>query len=269
MITRFSMFRVIALSLLAAVVVWGCCETDPTILNIGPGAGPAKCPDGTTSAYLGCGLGPNPVPTNHLDIFVDSNALPTSLNISALIIGIPLASGATAPSAGSLPQIDYIRVYNPAGEGSPSTYGTAFDISPAQCSTANPGWGYLSSGDTNAYHECWNSYGGTSGGNSWAAWSGAAQEIGLNPVKFALYWYDIAGAENAVNRGLYDIFMTGNLPVGTMEIAYGCATGDCTNYCYVTPFDNAGQVVPEPSSFLLVAGAALALVGARLRKKRS
>jgi hypothetical protein len=267
MITRNSTFRVIALSLLAAFVVWGCCETDPTILNIGPGAGSAKCPDGTTNAYLGCGLGPNPVPTNHLDIYVDSNSIGTSLDISSLIIGIPLATGAAAPSAGSLPQIDYIRVYNPANEGSPSTYGTAFNISAQSCNPS--GFDYLSSPETNAYHECWSSYSGSSGGNSWSAWSVAAQNIGLNPVRFALYWYDIAGAENAVNHGLYDIFLTGNLPVGTMEIAYGCATGECSNYCYVTPFDNAGQVVPEPSSLFLVAGAALAMLGARLRKKKS
>jgi len=267
MITRISIFRAIALSLLAAFVVWGCCETDPTILNIGPGAGPAKCPDGTTNAYLGCGLGPNPVPTNHLDIYVDATSNLSSLDISALIIGIPLASGVSAPSAGSLPQIDYIQVYNPAGEGSPSTYGTAFNISAQSCDPS--GFDYLSSPETNAYHECWSGYGGNSGNNSWSNWSGAAQDLGLNPVRFALYWYDIAGAQDAVNHGLYDIFLTGNLPVGTMEIAYGCATGYCDDYCYVTPFTNAGQVVPEPSSFLLVAGAALALVGARLRKKRS
>jgi hypothetical protein len=111
--------------------------------------------------------------------------------------------------------------------------------------------------------------GAASGGNSYAAWSAADTVLGVNSSNgFALYYYDLSPALNATNQGLYDIFLTGTLPIGTIEIAYGCATGTCGNYCYVTPFTNAGQVVPEPSSFLLVGGAAPALITARLRRKR-
>lgn len=112
MITRVSVYRLVLVSLLTAFVVWGCCDTDyNAILNIGPGAGTGKCPNGVTDAALGCSLSPNPVPTDHLDIYVNTTLLSSSLDIYKLIIGIPLPAGASA----SLPQIDKIMVYNPAG----------------------------------------------------------------------------------------------------------------------------------------------------------
>ncbi len=254
--------KVICLGLVGVWLVWGCCETDKTILNVGPGAlSGILCPDGITDAALGCGLAPNPVPTNHLDVFVNSPNVYTSLDIVRLIIGIPLGSGEPTPAASSLPAIDQITVYNPyypPGSLDPSPSVWTADRYATYC-------GSLTSGETNAYAEC--GIFAVSGSNSFANWQGAAQDLGLNPVKFALYYYNLASAENTVGYGLYDIALTGNLPVGTMEIAYGCATGYCDNYCYVTPFQNAGQVVPEPSSLLLVAGAGLVALLARRRRK--
>ena len=263
MITRGLLLKSVVLSLMVSLLAWGCCETDTTILNIGPGAGTGLfCPDGTTDVAKGCGLAPNPVPANHLDIYVDSANVYTSLDIFRLIIGIPLAPGTSAPLASSLPQIDYVRVYNPyPTDPSPSFNGT--NIPASNCSHA-----LLTAGE-NAYTECLGFTPSSTGGNTFTNWQSAAQDLGLNPSAFALFYYSITPIENALGRGLYDIGLTGNLPVGTMEIAYGCATGYCSDYCYVTPFQNAGQVVPEPSSWLLVGGAALAFAAARFRRRRA
>jgi hypothetical protein len=255
MITRVLGFRLVLISLLSALVVWGCCDTDySAVLNIGPGYGALKCPDGTTNAYLGCSLQPNPVPPNHLDIYVNTTVSDTSLDLYRLIIGVPLPSGAGAP----LPQIDYIEVRNGSGTLT-STYNP--NISAAYCGSLDPG-------ENNAYQQCMPSYGGISGGNTFAAWQAADAAIGINATSFALYSYDISPAANVGTHWLYDTFLTGNLPIGTIEIAYGCTTAWCDKDCFVTPWQNAGQVVPEPSSLLLVGGAALALLGARLRRKK-
>ena len=263
MIRRALLLKTVILSLMVALAAWSCCETDTTILNIGPGSSTGLfCPDGTTDVATGCGLAPNPVPADHLDIYVDSGNIYTSLDIYRLIIGIPLAPGGAVPTLGSLPAIDQVAVYNPyPTDPSPDIYSA--NINASNCSHA-----LLTSGE-NAYTECLGYTPSSTGGNTFANWQSAAQDLGLNPDRFALFYYSLTPVYNTVGHGLYDITLTGNLPVGTMEIAYGCATGYCDRYCYVTPFDNSGQVVPEPSSLVLVGAAGLLLAAARFRRKKA
>ncbi len=213
------------------------------------------CPGTSVDAALGCGLNPNPTPVNELSIYLNK-ANVSDLEVFKLIVGVPLGS-ASAPAPGA-PAITQVVVYNPYVplDPTPATYPN--DVSASFC-------GWLSPGEANAYGECGFSD-VNSGGNSFANWSAADQELGVNPAKFALYAYDLGYVEDLGNKGLYDVFFAAPLPIGTIEIAFGQSTnGDMG--CYLTSFLNAGQVVPEPSSVLL-AGIGLLLVGGGWLKRR-
>jgi hypothetical protein len=247
---RGSTLSLTVLFLLAGVSAWACCDAT---LPIGPGANTGILCSGHDVA-LGCGLDPNPVPTNHLDIFLNGESGVTNVDIARLIIGIPSTAGAFAP-----PDIDKVDVYA-TYPGSHTTDGT---------DRSATSWGSLTSGETNAYHECLGISGGGGTGNSFADWHAADLNIGVNSVSFALYYYNLSPLTNLNYGGLYDIFLKSGLPIGTIEIAYGCANGSCSNVCYYTPNQQDGQVVPEPASWLMVAGAGLALLGRLYKKSRS
>jgi hypothetical protein len=179
-----------------------------------------------------------------------------------LIIGVPVVSGST-PSA---PDIDAVNTYNPGH----STVLNGADRGGVPC-------GSFGLGGTNAYSACGGSGGANtptlpSGGNTFAAWKAADLEIGVNPTSFALYYYNLDGLTPLDARGRYDVFFKSNLAVGTMEIAYGCASTTAGCPCYFTPFTQSGQPTPEPASWLLVSGAAIGILLSRFRitrKKKS
>jgi hypothetical protein len=247
---RFSTFRFTVLFLLAVVSALACCSTSYDYLNIGPGVTGALCSG--VNVATGCGLGPNPVPANHLDIY--NNSASTTVDITRLIIGIPLATGVTAPLASSLPHITGVDVYSPypGSHTSPST-----NLGAAAC-------GSLTSSSTGPYNSaCIGQPVNLGGSENWASWSAAAN----SPASFALYYYDLQALSNLGGHGLYDISLGSALPVGTIEIAFGIKPGDDTP-CYTTAWSQAGQVkIPEPASWLLVAGAGLALLGGRRYQK--
>lgn len=243
---RRSTLNLMVLFLLAAVSAFACCHYSYDKLNIGPGVG-TLCPGTLTDAALGCGLGPNPVPTNHLDIY---NTSANTVDITRLIIGIPLASGVPTPSAASLPHITRVDVYNP--------YSGGLDASNA-LNLAATGCGTLTSSSGNPYNGTCNGTGvNVTNTETWANWSSAAP----GASSFALYYYNLQSLTNLGSLGLYDIFLGAGLPAGTIEIAFGIRAGD-NAYCYLTGWNQAGQVVPEPASWLLVAGAGLVLLGSR------
>lgn len=227
-------------------------QATPAILHFGPGANTGLlCPGGSTDAALGCGLHPNPTPVNHLDVFFNSAGVPY-LDVFYLIIGIPVATGGGTPAAPNITRIDTYNPYVPTKDPFPSVNTTGWTAS--FC-------GWFTSGESNPYSECGLSTPNSS--NNFGNWYTAASALGLDPEKFAIFQYNFGGVEALGPKGLYDIFFAGDLPIGTMEIAYGCATSSSTPSCYVTPMTEAGQVVPEPSTLLLMVGAGLVFLGRR------
>jgi len=176
-----------------------------------------------------------------------------------LIIGIPVSAVGPVPVAPTITRVDTYNPYAPVVDPSPSTNLAGW--APSFC-------GWLDAGSPNAYEVCGFSVANNS--NSFTNWSAAAAGLGLDPAKFAMFQYNLGSLENLGAKGLYDIFLDGNLPVGAVEIAFGCAAGQPPSACYITPFTEAGQVanpVPEPATALLVSGAALILL-ARIWRQR-
>ena len=268
---RTSVLKLTTLFLTLAIGAWACC-TDTSqeypLLQFGPGVGTGLvCSGSSTDVALGCGLAPNPTPLSHLDVYNSAASGTTDLDMFRIIIGVPVASQ-VQPGA---PTIDAVNTYNPG-------FSTVIDGT----DRAGTFCGFFASGGANAYSACGGSGGAytptlSSGGNTFAAWDAADLAIGVNPTYFALYYYNLdsvgGGTPGDLDaKGLYDVFFKSPLAVGTMEIAYGCAnlTGGCP--CYYTPFTQAGQVTPEPSSWLLVSGAAIGILLSRFRitrKKKS
>jgi hypothetical protein len=250
-----------ALVLMTAAQGWACCDptTTPAVLQFGPGANTGLTCSGGSDVALGCGLAPNPTPVNHLDIYFNKSSV-SDLETFYLIIGIPVASGGSTPTPPNITRVDTYNPYVPTKDPSPSVNTSGW--TPTSCGNFMPG-------ELNPYNNCGFVASSNYGGNSFAAWYAAAAALGLNPAKFALFKYDLSNVEDLGAQGVYDVFFGGNLPVGTMEVAYGCSTNNCPYDCYITPFTNAGQVVPEPSTFMLMAGAGLILLGRAWRKRRS
>jgi hypothetical protein len=242
---RSSTFNFTVLFLLAAVSAFACCSTtyDNTLV-IGSGAG--------TACATGCAPNPNPVPANHLDIY---NASGSPVDITRLIIGIPSTAGGVTP-----PVISQVGIYNPYTGGLDST--SFPNLTATGCGT-------LTSASGNPYNGTCNGQGVSLTNNeTWANWS----SVNPGATSFALYSYNLSSLDNLSSLGLYDISLGAALPIGTIEIAFGIApTGAGGNaICYLTGWNDAGRVVPEPASWLLVTGAGLALLGGRrLKKSRS
>jgi hypothetical protein len=255
--TPFAGLKLTLLMVLLSLVSWAQ-TVNPAVLHIGPGANTGlTCPGTSTDVALGCGIDPNPVPVDHLDIFVNSGGVGSIGGLFYLIVGIPLEAGDPAPAL--VPNIVRVDAYNPYAP-TPVWLGQSNAVR-----SATP-CGSLPEDGANAYAACGLDV--NNGSNNFGNWSGAVDPLGIEPVRFALYYYDLTSAANLGGKGLYDVFLGSALPVGTMEVAYGCATGTCSEPCYITPFTEAGMavVVPEPASMLLVGGTLLGLLGWRSRR---
>jgi hypothetical protein len=258
MLCRLNRIVFLLLLLVAGSAVVGRAQATPATLHFGPGANTGLlCPGGSSDVALGCGLHPNPTPLNHLDVFQTSGGA-ESIDNFYLLIGIPVPSGGAMPSAPSITRVDTYNPYAPTKDPSPSVNTSGW--SPSFC-------GWFTAGESNPYAECGLSTPNSS--NSFTNWYAAAAALGLNPAQFAVFQYHLSGLEPLGPKGLYDVFFGGPLPVGTMEIAYGCSTGSSGATCYVTPMTEAGQVVPEPSTWFMMAGAALIFLGRLRRFRRS
>jgi hypothetical protein len=195
-----------------------------------------NCTLSETGLVIGSNTGtpytPNPVTPTHLDIY---NTTGVTLSNLYLILGVPTTAPNPVPTANSV--------------------------------TAHPCGVYNSSGDTNPFDNCIsNTYTGGSQ-NNFTAWQGADKPVlGLTATTFYLYSYHLASLPSSATTPL-QVNMSPGLPVGTIEVAYGWATSG--TICYATTLTNDGQVTPEPASFMMVGGAALALLGRRLWKRKS
>jgi hypothetical protein len=112
-----------------------------------------------------------------------------------------------------------------------------------------------------------------SSGNTFDARKAAELDFDVNPAHLALYDHNLdnAGRGTAGDldaKGLYNVFFKSNLALGSMEIAYGCATVTAGCPCCFTPFTQSGQSTPGPSSWLLVSAAAIGILLSRFRITR-
>ena len=116
--------------------------------------------------------------------------------------------------------------------------------------------------------------------NNWVNWSGAVQAVtGVAVNAFGLFVYEIEGAAFE-GKDTVSILFDADLPLGTMMVAYGQyldADKDKLTV-YDTPFtesamvtDGGGppiEVVPEPSTVVLLGSGLLGLLYAGRRRNR-
>lgn len=102
--------------------------------------------------------------------------------------------------------------------------------------------------------------------------------LGINASTYAIFVYDIAGV-TLQQGGYLDIALSGNLPLGSYAIGYGCQSGsdpNGSNACnptgdvFSTPFTHAGIVaattVSEPGTLLLLSLGLLPLIFVLFRR---
>ena len=107
---------------------------------------------------------------------------------------------------------------------------------------------------------------GLSGNNSNSVVNFAATEngLGITAASFGIYTFSLAGGSLGPH-GLVDVdFAGGGLASGAIALAWG-VNADKT---FATPYTEAGAVVPEPSTLLLLGSGLLGLGGFAWRRNR-
>jgi hypothetical protein len=215
---------------------------DPAVVHIGTGFG--------TACATGCGGDPNVISGDTFSVYLNPSGAPALSNPFIVIIGVPdYGSGTTAPTLGTVTFYD-----ENSGSG---TVITGSLIGTAQ----NGGDGELNNGDANAYEEAkYNTT--TNNSNSWVNWS----PLDPGVVEFDLYAFRLN--QSIDGHDLIDVQLS-SFTAGSFVIGYGCdgiagdaLNGACdggSNNTYTTPFTEAGHLVPEPTTQVLLGFALLGL----------